>query len=134
MLNINENCPCGLSKKYLECCGKFIEKKELPKTAEELMRSRYSAYTKAKIDYIKDTMIGPALKQFNYENALLWATESMWLKLEVVNHIVDKKDKNLAFVEFKAFYLANNIPQVLHEKSKFKKVHNKWLYHSGERP
>jgi len=133
MINLNEKCPCGSNNIYNECCGKFIDNIQIPKTAEELMRSRYSAYTKAKIDYIKETMTGPALKKFNYQSSMEWATESIWLKLEVLNHKIDKKDSNIAYVEFKAFYIINNLPQLLHEKSKFKRINEKWFYYSGDK-
>ena len=38
------NCSCCSGKLYEECCEPFHSKKEFPKTAEELMRSRYAAF------------------------------------------------------------------------------------------
>jgi len=42
----NQMCPCGSQKTYESCCGNFHSGLALPETAEELMRSRYSAYVK----------------------------------------------------------------------------------------
>ncbi|MGE5622105.1 MAG: SEC-C metal-binding domain-containing protein, partial [Bacillota bacterium] len=35
-------CPCGSGRNYAACCGRFIEEGLVPRSAEELMRSRYS--------------------------------------------------------------------------------------------
>ena len=37
-------CPCGSGKAYAACCGRFIDQGALPETAEQLMRSRYTAF------------------------------------------------------------------------------------------
>ncbi len=37
-------CPCGSGKTLTECCLPVIENREVATTAEQLMRSRYSAY------------------------------------------------------------------------------------------
>ena len=50
------DCPCGSGKTYDECCEPFIRGKAFPETAEQLMRSRYSAYTLQEIPYITDTL------------------------------------------------------------------------------
>ena len=46
------NCPCCSGKLYEECCESFHSKKEFPKTAEELMRSRYAAFAIPNGDYL----------------------------------------------------------------------------------
>ena len=56
-------CPCCSSKEYDDCCSKFISGAAVPTTPEELMRSRYTAFTKANVDYIFKTMRGAALKK-----------------------------------------------------------------------
>ena len=132
MLKNKDICPCGSDLNYDNCCGKYIEKQFIPQTAEDLMRSRYTAYTKTNIDYIKKTMIGPALKSFDYQKSKQWAKNSLWIKLEVINHKLNKKDNNTAFVEFKAFYLIDNLPQILNEISEFKKINGQWFYYSGK--
>lgn len=46
-------CPCTPSKLYVNCCKKAHENIHSVATAEELMRSRYSAFVMAKIDYLQ---------------------------------------------------------------------------------
>ena len=47
-------CPCG-GPEYERCCGRYIDNGEIPETAEQLMRSRYSAYVLHKEPYLKST-------------------------------------------------------------------------------
>lgn len=49
------HCPCGGSKTYTACCGRYIDGAETPPTAEALMRSRYTAYTLLREDYLLAT-------------------------------------------------------------------------------
>lgn len=48
-------CPCHSKKKYAECCQPLHFQKREPKSALELMRSRYSAYSLGLVNYIIDT-------------------------------------------------------------------------------
>ena len=50
-----ETCPCGSGGTYEACCGRFVEGRALPETAEELMRARYTAYTLGRGDYLRTT-------------------------------------------------------------------------------
>ncbi len=50
--SVNESRPCGSLKKYKKCCKPFHDKITFPKTALELMKSRYSAFAVANSDYI----------------------------------------------------------------------------------
>lgn len=48
-------CPCKSKKSYQDCCLPFHQNKALPKTAEALMRSRYSAFFFRLVDYLIET-------------------------------------------------------------------------------
>ena len=65
-------CPCCSKLDYKACCGLYHNAYEMPKIPESLMRSRYSAYAMANIDYIKKTMQGKALETFNEQDAKTW--------------------------------------------------------------
>jgi uncharacterized protein YchJ len=78
-------CPCGSSIDFDQCCARFITAAELPQTPEQLMRSRYTAYTQANIDYIVKTMKAPANIDFDPVEAKSWAKDVKWLGLEVAN-------------------------------------------------
>ncbi|MGE0616813.1 MAG: YchJ family metal-binding protein, partial [Bacteriovoracia bacterium] len=46
------NCPCGTQSNYADCCERYISGKQYAPTPEALMRSRYTAYTKAEMGYL----------------------------------------------------------------------------------
>ena len=77
-------CPCQSSLSYEDCCGRFHSGNMFPETAEQLMRSRYSAFVLKKIPYIVQTTV-PSQQTLLDEKALQdWANETQWLGLEIV--------------------------------------------------
>ena len=56
-------CPCASAKDYAVCCEPIIQQKQKAATAEQLMRSRYSAYALGHIDWIIDSQ-SPDGRQF----------------------------------------------------------------------
>lgn len=126
-----EHCPCGTGKSYSECCGVFITDKEIPSTPEQLMRSRYTAYTRINLDYIEKTMKSPALDDFNPHEVEQWASKVRWSGLEVVktSHILNK-----GIVEFRAYYTIDGKKSVLHEISEFSLENGQWYYVIGRYP
>jgi len=129
----NSFCPCGSQKKYKNCCRKFHFGEE-PQNALELMKSRYSAFASNVSEYI--------MKTTHRENPDFTHDTQSWKKsihdffdhsefrkLEILDFI-DGED--LAYVTFKANIFQGAIDVSFIEKSKFLKVNNLWLYHSGE--
>ena len=47
-------CPCG-GGEYSRCCGPLHRQERRAETAEQLMRSRYSAFAKGEVDYLLHT-------------------------------------------------------------------------------
>lgn len=119
-------CPCGSKKEFADCCQRFISGEMLPTSPEQLMRSRYSAYALADIDYIVQTMNGAAAENYDCEEAREWAQTVKWLKLEVVRSAIT--DAESGIVEFNAYYRYNNKKHLLHEVSLFKLIDNRWYY------
>ena len=119
-------CPCGSKLEYSNCCQSFIESKLLPSTPEQLMRSRYTAYSQANINYIQETMRGDALQDFDAVDAKEWAQSIKWLKLEVIRSSMSAEDKGL--VEFIAYYRYQNKKHQLHEISQFELINQRWYY------
>lgn len=125
-----KKCPCCSNKPYEECCGKFIDGRALPQTPEELMRSRYSAYSQANIDYIEQTMKGPAAKNFDKEDARAWAKQVTWLGLEVLS---SESKPPLGWVEFIAHFSDQGVKQEIRELSEFELENGRWFY-TQQRP
>jgi SEC-C motif-containing protein len=123
-----KNCPCCSNKAYSECCAQFILGKQTPATPEELMRSRYTAYTQANIDYIVNTMKSPAADNYDYNSAYEWAKKVKWNRLKVINVSMNQ---TIGFVEFYAYFYENHQQQIIHENSEFHLVDGKWFYIDG---
>ncbi len=119
-------CPCGSKLEYLNCCQLFIDGKLLPQRPEQLVRSRYSAYSMANIEYIQETMREDALQDFDAEDAREWAQSVKWLKLEVIRSSMSAEDKGI--VEFIAYYRYQNKKHQLHEISQFELIDQIWYY------
>ena len=119
-------CPCCSGKLYEECCELFHSKKEFPKTAEELMRSRYAAFAIPNGDYLWETTL-PNKRKFHHKTELEnWGKENTWTKLEIIK----SSEKE---VEFKAYFTDKfGKKNIQHERSTFKKVDKKWYYVSGK--
>lgn len=119
------NCHCGSNQPYASCCGIYISGLAYPPTPEALMRSRYTAYTLANIDYIVNTMTGPAALGFDPIAAKKWAKSLRWVRLEVLSSST-QGDKGE--VSFKAYFTVKNKPQVMMERSAFERINGRWLY------
>ncbi|HEX4045008.1 MAG TPA: YchJ family metal-binding protein [Gammaproteobacteria bacterium] len=123
-------CPCGTTQSYQNCCGKFITGQQIPATPEELMRSRYTAYTKTNMVYIARTMLSPAADHFDAKTARTWAKKVRWRKLEVINTSIQDKT---GFVEFIAHFYEGPQKHILHEISEFHLIAGVWFYVNGHR-
>jgi SEC-C motif-containing protein len=125
----NTPCPCGSHVKYKKCCAKY-HKGALPKTALELMKSRYTAYAVGDASYIIKTThpnnsdYSDDIKSWK-SSIELFSKETEFLALEIVEFIDGEEE---AFVTFKAKLSSGDMV----EKSRFLKVDNRWLYENGE--
>ena len=121
-------CPCDSEIAYSACCGKYIEQGISAPNAEALMRSRYTAYTQCNVTYLLKTWFEKTRPELD-EKVL---GETVWTGLEVIEH---KPGLKRSLVEFKAQYVNEHDQEaVLHERSTFKKVKNRWYYVDGDFP
>lgn len=120
--------PCGGSNKnYADCCGRYLDGGEVAPTAEALMRSRYTAYTLGREDYLLATWrhsIRPA------SLALASEPRKKWLGLEVRRH--EQLEPDHAVVEFVASYKVGGRAHRLHEVSRFVHEAGQWFYSDGD--
>lgn len=123
-------CPCDSKKNYLSCCEPFLTGKQIPENPEALMRSRYSAYTMANIDYIKETMRGKALVGFQEMDAKRWTKRVKWIKLKVFKSLI--ASLNTGYVEFEAIFVDGSRLKSIHEKSEFLFEKGRWYYMDGQ--
>jgi len=125
------NCYCGSGKPFSVCCAPIIEN-ESAQTAEQLMRSRYSAYAIGNADYLMKTLHSSVRDQQNYSDIKQWSVENSWTKLEIVSAEFGEVSDVKGIVEFKAFYTNKaGSEQMHHERSSFVKEAGKWFYVDG---
>jgi len=126
-------CPCGSNKKYKKCC-KIFHNGTLPKTALELMKSRYSAYAVGDSKYIMNTthILNTDYsedKKIWEENIQNFIKDSNFNALEILEFEDGTPE---SFVTFKANIDINGVDSTFTEKSKFIKENEKWLYVNGD--
>ena len=100
--------------------------KEVAVTAEQLMRSRYSAFVLLNDEYLRQTW---ALDQCPQHLSLDPA--SKWIKLEVISSDSGQKDDQQGKVEFKAWFIHQDQLVSLHEISDFVRENGLWVYSGG---
>lgn len=120
-------CPCGSTKPYTYCCARYVEGNESAPSAEALMRSRYTAYTLLREDYLLATW-HPSTRPASLGLADDAATK--WLGLEVKRH--EQQDADHAIVEFVARYKVRGRAHRLHEVSRFVREQGRWFYVDGD--
>lgn len=130
-MKTSEKCPCGSTKSFGECCNVFLSGSALPRTAEDLMRARYSAYVVDEVDYIQNTNAPDDEEPFDVESARKWAKDSEWLGLEILDVTNGSEHDETGEVEFRARYKNEGKEYVHHEHSHFKKMDGKWCFSSG---
>ena len=122
-------CPCGNDAGYARCCG-LLHEGAVATTAEQLMRSRYSAYVLKREEYLLATWhhsTRPAhLKLASQQPA------PTWLGLTVKHH---ESEGDAATVEFVArLRYGGGKAQRMHEISRFVREDGRWFYVDGEFP
>jgi len=124
-------CPCGSNKAIDECCELIITGNKDAITAEELMRSRYVAYTKAAINYLMVSHHSKTRPVRERKSIERWAKSVQWTGLVILNTEKGQENDTQGIVEFRALYIENGTLKQLHEKSLFIREKGKWVYTSG---
>lgn len=130
-----QNCYCGASKPFQLCCGTYHRQFNAP-TALALMKSRYSAFCIANVNYLEKTQRGDANIGFNKDTTKSFAQSVKWLGLQIVRAYADRQHENTAYVEFVARFLDDDHLDEIHELSKFEfdPELKQWFYCKGHRP
>lgn len=126
------NCPCCSERKFADCCQPFIEGKAKPQTAEELMRSRFSAYAVCAVEYLLHSTHPSARRFYKAEDLENWAKSNVWQRLEIISKTAGEAKDKKGTVEFMAYFTdANGNPQIHHELSNFQKELGRWFFVDG---
>jgi SEC-C motif-containing protein len=134
-------CPCG-GGAFDTCCGPYLSGGAIPPTAEQLMRSRYTAYTRGDEAYLRATWHPSTLPAGPIVDP---DAKCQWLGLEVKSALRLRQRKaslsempDSDTVEFVARYKIAGRAHRLHEVSRFVREHGagaaRWFYLDGSFP
>ncbi|MBN1829643.1 MAG: YchJ family protein [Deltaproteobacteria bacterium] len=127
-------CPCGSKKSYEDCCGPLISGERHVSTAEELLRSRYTAHAKGEIDYIMKTVLPGKRKDHNRAAILAWCKETEWKNLRIIAIEAGGPGDAIGHIEFEASYAEKGESRLHREISRFRKEGDRWFFVSGRSP
>ncbi|GGJ62517.1 YchJ family protein [Deinococcus aquiradiocola] len=121
-------CPCGSGRRYAACCGTVHSGARPARTAEILMRSRYSAYVLRLEAYLLHTW-HPATRP---ERLDLQDDPARWLGLTVRSTRAGGPQDDTGEVSFTARYRVDGESFRLDEDSRFVRLDGSWVYLDGE--
>lgn len=116
-------CPCGQDAPYAACCGPLHRGETTASTAEQLMRSRYTAFVMHDAPYLQQTWsltTRPARIEFDAGRE--------WTRLEIVHTTGGSPFHSEGTVEFRAHYVSGGQPGVQQENSTFSREAGHWVY------
>lgn len=119
----SRNCMCLSGLAYAECCGRFHSGEAQAATAEQLMRSRYSAFVLLNAEYLRKTW-HPATAPSELE--LDPAME--WRRLDILSTSRGGPLDSEGTVEFNAHFRHAGERGVHHETSRFVRENRRWYY------
>lgn len=125
-------CPCGSNASYGACCRPVIAGEQKAMTAEQLMRSRYSAYVKKEISYILTSLHPDHRADYDEKSSRAWAERAEWHGIKILKTVAGGVDDSEGQVEFVVSYLENGLRQEHHELSTFQKKDGDWFFATGK--
>lgn len=126
-------CPCGSTENFEKCCEPFLTGKALPETAEQLMRSRYTAFTVKDIDYLKNTLAPESRADFDAASTKQWAAKAKWKGLQILSTQKGSANDKKGVVEFIATYQSEGETLDHHETAQFRKSESgQWYFVEGD--
>jgi SEC-C motif-containing protein len=115
-------CPCGLGDDYDSCCGR-LHAGAPARTAESLMRSRYSAFAVGDVGYLLRTWHSSGRPQ-----TLTLDPAQQWTRLAVLQTQGGGLFDATGTVRFRAIYVQERKRGVLAETSRFVRQDKLWTY------
>lgn len=117
------SCVCLSGEEYFACCGRFHDGKAEAPTAEQLMRSRYSAFVLLDADYLMRTWHPDTAPSGLELDPVL-----EWRSLDILSTSRGGPLDTEGTVEFRARFVRDGEPGVHHETSSFVRENRRWYY------
>lgn len=119
------HCPCGSGSDYSECCERLHLHATPAITAEQLMRSRFSAFALRDAEYLAwswDPSTRP--EKIRVDEV------QQWTELHIARSAGGLLDTE-GVVEFVARYVREGVAGEMHETSRFVRHGGRWVYLDG---
>lgn len=123
-----KNCPCTSGKTYGNCCQPIQTEKAKAKTAEDLLRARYTSFVTGHIDFILATHHSSTSHDVNREEITTWSKDSEWKGLDVLQKEAGEATDETGTIVFHAKYALEGKDQDHYEKSTFEKENGEWKF------
>jgi SEC-C motif-containing protein len=120
-------CPCGSDLLLTLCCGRYHTGTPAP-SAEALMRSRYSAYALALIDYLVRSTLPAQQAGLDQDAIQTWSLGSTWLGLEVEQAQLIEGEPQHAYITFTARWRDHTGEHSHRERSAFVCNNEHWYF------
>ncbi len=121
-------CPCLSGLTYDDCCGRLHSGAAVAQTAEQLMRSRFSAFAVDDADYLSATW-HPSTRPTELE----LDADRRWYRLDILATSGGSPFERTGTVEFEAYYRSPGGAGSQHEVSRFVREDGRWFYLDGMR-
>lgn len=119
-------CPCGFGDSFNACCA-LLHAGQPAQSAEQLMRSRYSAYATQNIDYIVQTTLPIQQQGLDIDAMTAWSKQNQWQGL-TIHRVLGKANSRHAQVEFTAAFTDAHGVQTHRELSGFVYIAPQWYF------
>ncbi|MDA2805071.1 YchJ family protein [Nocardiopsis suaedae] len=120
-------CPCGKGAPYADCCAPLHQGRRSASTAEQLMRSRYTAFVLGDSAYLKKSWHPTTRpRRLDLDPAMEWEG------LEILSATGGTAFHTDGTVEFRASYRHGGSTGALHENSRFTRHEGQWTYVDGD--
>ncbi len=119
-------CPCLSGLTYDDCCGRLHAGTAAAQTAEQLMRSRYSAFAVGNADYLLATW-HPSTRPAS----LRLDKDRSWHRLDILRTDRGGPFDPTGVVEFRAHHRSPGGKGSQHEISRFTREGGRWFYLDG---
>lgn len=144
------NCYCQSGRNFIDCCQPFIQGQQLPGTAEQLMRSRFSAYcdgSDVAMQYIANSYHPLSQADNPVAEITSFAKVAHFISLQVIDvreelSLPESLQQQLSefaagdtisygTVHFKVQFIMQDKLHLLEEKSRFIRTNLQWSYLDG---
>jgi len=128
-MSTEKKCPCESGKLYSQCCEPVIQDIRPAGSAEELMRSRYTAFSQQNHEYLEKSWHPETRQEIKTSEEEL--DKITWTGLTILNTKEGKQQHDSGIVTFVATFTSDEGEHELCEKSSFRKIDGRWYYYKG---